>query len=229
MEQLINKAVAYVQAFFAEDHSGHDAQHTLRVWRMAKRIAAEEGADQLTVQMAALLHDVDDRKLSPETWQDKRNARQFMQESGVDEAVQRHVLSIISSISFSAGLVPDTLEGKIVQDADRLDAMGAIGIARTFAYGGSHGRTMYDPAEKPDEYMSRQEYAARTSSSITAKFSTIPGSTMPISRAVIISFQMVFIGISSRKHVTTIPLPYAVTFRRWISPRFSSLQALTFL
>ena len=166
MEQLINKAVAYVQDFFAEDHSGHDAQHTLRVWRTAKRIAAEEGADQLTVQLAALLHDVDDRKLSPETWQEKRHARQFMQESGVDEAVQGHVLSIISSISFSAGLVPDTLEGKIVQDADRLDAMGAIGIARTFAYGGSHGRTMYDPAEKPDEHMSRQEYAARTSSSI---------------------------------------------------------------
>ena len=166
MEQLINRAVAYVQDFFAEDHSGHDAQHTLRVWRMAKRIAAEEGADQLTVQLAALLHDVDDRKLSPETWQDKRNARQFMQDSGASEAVQRHVLSIISSISFSAGLVPDTLEGKIVQDADRLDAMGAIGIARTFAYGGSHGRAMYDPAEQPNEHMSRQEYAARTSSSI---------------------------------------------------------------
>lgn len=166
MDELIAGALAYVKAFFAADHSGHDALHTLRVWRTAKRIAAEEGADQLIVQLAALLHDVDDRKLSPDTWMDKRNALCFMQKTGVDETVQREVLDIIASVAFSAGRVPETLEGKIVQDADWLDAMGAIGIARTFAYGGSRGRPMVDPEEQPRADMTCEEYAARESSSI---------------------------------------------------------------
>ena len=98
------------------------------------------------VELAALLHDVDDHKLSPDTAENKDRAVTFLQSQGVDETLIRRIVRIIDQISFSRNtLPPDTLEGQCVQDADRLDAMGAIGVARTFAFGGSHGRAMHDP------------------------------------------------------------------------------------
>ena len=143
---MINKAMEYARMIFAGDASGHDFDHTLRVFHMATRLAKEEGADLQIVQLAALLHDVDDRKLSPETYEGKLRAVAFLKENGVDEAGIESILDIISRISFSAHLAPpETIEGKCVQDADRLDAMGAIGISRAFAYGGSRGRRMHDP------------------------------------------------------------------------------------
>ena len=143
---MIKKAMDFAGKIFAEDASGHDVDHTLRVYRMAVRIAGEEGADAEVVALAALLHDVDDRKLSPETYENKDRASGFLRENGVDEEKISTILQIISQISFSAGNGrPDTLEGCCVQDADRLDALGAIGIARTFAFGGSRGRRMHDP------------------------------------------------------------------------------------
>lgn len=143
---MISKAIEFAKKVFAGDGSGHDFDHTMRVYRMAVRIAQEEGAQQEIVALAALLHDVDDKKLSPETCENKDRAVGFLRENGVDEAVIDRIVRIISEISFSAGNgVPSTLEGKCVQDADRLDAIGAIGIGRAFAFGGSRGRRMHDP------------------------------------------------------------------------------------
>ena len=146
---MINRAMEYARKIFAGDASGHDFDHTLRVFNMATTIAAEEKADLKAVQLAALLHDVDDRKLSPLTYENKDNAVRFLQENGMDQGKIQYIVEIISQISFSAGNgAPTTLEGKCVQDADRLDAIGAIGIARTFAFGGSHGRSIHDPEGK---------------------------------------------------------------------------------
>ena len=143
---MIEKAMEFAREIFSGDASGHDFDHTMRVYRMATRLAKEEGADMEIVQLAALLHDVDDHKLSPETCENHLRAVTFLRENGVDEEKIRIITDIISRISFSANRgAPSTLEGKCVQDADRLDAMGAIGIARTFAYGGSRGRRMHDP------------------------------------------------------------------------------------
>ena len=144
---MINKAMEFARGIFAGDASGHDFDHTLRVYHIATRLAEEEGADLQTVQLAALLHDVDDRKLSPETYEGKLRAVGFMKENGVETGKIEMIVDIISRISFSAHREPrQSIEGKCVQDADRLDAMGAIGIARTFAFGGSRGRRMHDPA-----------------------------------------------------------------------------------
>lgn len=157
---IIENAIEYVKQIFANDCSGHDYHHTMRVYRLAVQIAKQENADMLIVQLAALLHDVDDAKLSPETYATKKNAIDFMESNGVDNKMIEIVCKIIAEVSFVGidSVVPSTIEGKCVQDADRLDAMGAIGIARTFAYGGSKGRKIYDPEIKPLVNMSKEEY-----------------------------------------------------------------------
>ena len=168
MEKIIAAAESYVRAFFAGEASGHDAQHTFRVCALARTIARSEGADEAVAALAALLHDVDDRKLSPATWEGKDNAVRFMREQGVVPETQEAVLHIIRTMSFGGDgkSVPDSLEGRCVQDADRLDAMGAIGIARTFAFGGSRGRQMHDPDEAPDMHLTPEQYAQRQSTSV---------------------------------------------------------------
>jgi uncharacterized protein len=102
-----------------------------RGYRLAVQIAKQENADMLIVQLAALLHDVDDVKISPETYAAKKNAVDFMESNGVDNKIIEDVCNIIEEVSFAGtdSVVPSTLEGKCVQDADRMDAMGAIGIA----------------------------------------------------------------------------------------------------
>lgn len=138
----------------------------MRVYHLAVQLAEQEQADILIVELAALLHDVDDRKLSPETYEEKRNAIHFMKSNGVEDGVMTSVCKIIDEVSFAGvdSVVPSTIEGKCVQDADRLDAMGAIGIARTFAYGGSKGRKIYDPNIKPLLYVNRTDYSKNCNS-----------------------------------------------------------------
>ena len=141
-------------------HENGGQNESMRVYHLAMRIAEQENADMLIVQLAALLHDVDDVKLSPETHDTKKNAVRFMKNSGVDDKVIASVCKIIDEVSFvgTDSVVPSTLEGKCVQDADRLDAIGAIGIARTFAYGGSKGRRIHDPDIKPMTNMNKADY-----------------------------------------------------------------------
>ena len=143
----------FIQGIFSGDSSGHDYYHTIRVYKLATKIAKQENADVKIVQLAALLHDVDDIKLSPDTYVTKKNAVDFMTINKIDGKK-------IEAVSFAGtdSVVPDTIEGKCVQDADRLDAIGAIGIARTFAYGGSRGRKIYDPEIKPKMGMNKEEY-----------------------------------------------------------------------
>ncbi len=162
---MIEKAKEFVQNLMAGDASGHDWFHTLRVLHVAETIAREEQksgfVDMEAVQLIALLHDADDRKLSPQTHENLDNARNFLQKNDVAEARMEMILESIRNLSFkgTGTTVPSSLEGKIVQDADRLDAIGAIGIARAFAFGGSRGREMYDPEQPPMENMTAEAYA----------------------------------------------------------------------
>ena len=135
--QTINAAKQYVKGLFANDFGGHGVDHTIRVYQNALEIAKSESAcNMFVVCMAALLHDADDHKLF--NTQNNQNARAFLADQGVSQNEIDMICEVINCISFSQnkGLTPQTLEGKIVQDADRLDAIGAIGIARTFAFGG---------------------------------------------------------------------------------------------
>lgn len=165
---MIESAIRYIEDLFRNDFSGHDAAHTLRVFRLAERIAEAEGADLQTVRLAALLHDADDRKLSPETSEGKLRARAFLESKGLEEARIQEILKIIGEVSFRGtdSVTPDSLEGKCVQDADRLDAIGAIGIGRAFAFGGSRGRSMYDPSDIPGEMPDGNEYESRGGSTV---------------------------------------------------------------
>ena len=141
-------------------HENGGQNESMRVYRLAIQIAEQENADMLIVQLAALLHDVDDVKLSPETHEAKKNAVGFMKNNGVDDKVIAFVCKIINEVLFAGidSVEPSTIDGKCVQDADRLDAMGAIGIARTFVYGGSKGRRIHDPDIKPMTNMNKADY-----------------------------------------------------------------------
>ncbi len=142
-EILTERAIAYIQALFKNNAGGHDAAHSLRVYHNAMRIAGEEpGCDKEIVALAALLHDADDHKLFHTS--ENENARRFLRDNGIPAERADRICEAINAVSFSRnrGKVPQTPEGKIVQDADRLDAIGAVGIARTFAYGGEHGRSL---------------------------------------------------------------------------------------
>ena len=168
MDNVIKNAVDYVKRVFENDFSGHDYFHTLRVYKTATRLAESEGANVHLAQLGALLHDVDDVKLSPQTHPNKDNARAFLVQNGVSSEDIERVVSIIDQVSFKGtdSVKPTSLEGECVQDADRLDAIGAIGIARAFAYGGNHNRVMYDPDEKPKLNLSGEEYRTHVSTTI---------------------------------------------------------------
>ena len=168
MEQLVQNATKFIKEIFQNDFSGHDFFHSMRVYRTAMKIAQAEHADLEVVALAALLHDVDDRKLSPMTAEKKENAAQFMRSQNVPESEIRQVCQIIDEVSFKGtdSVRPSTPEGKCVQDADRLDALGAIGIARTFAYGGSHNRVIHDPELPPQTAMNQAQYYSSKSTSL---------------------------------------------------------------
>lgn len=140
---VIDAAIQYVHDLFENNAGGHDAEHTMRVYRNAHQIAKNEpGCDLEIVALSALLHDADDYKLF--NTQNNANARAFLEGQGVAPDRIEQICRTVNAVSFSKnrGKRPETIEGKIVQDADRLDAIGAVGIARTFAYGGEHGRSL---------------------------------------------------------------------------------------
>lgn len=134
-----------IKELFENDCSGHDYWHSLRVLNNAEKIAKTEKCDEYIVMIAALLHDADDIKIF-ET-RDYENARRIMLDCHLTDSTIERVIDIIREISFKGTetVSPKSIEGKIVQDADRLDAMGAIGIARAFAYGGNHNRAIHIP------------------------------------------------------------------------------------
>ncbi len=168
MNNILSEAEAYVRTLFAGEASGHDVWHTLRVCRLAERIAQAEGADVGLCRLAALLHDVDDAKLFPETTAGQQHARDFLDAHGFSQEETDRICRMIAQVSFKGtdSEVPDSLEGKCVQDADRLDAIGAIGIARAFAFGGSRGRSIYEPDTQPRLGMDEAAYRASGSCTI---------------------------------------------------------------
>lgn len=159
----IEKLTHQIRQLFAGDVSGHDFYHTLRVYRNAMTIARETTCNQEVVALGALLHDADDKKLF--ATDDYENARKLLEDYGASPALTEDVIDVISTVSFGEGKMPKSIEGKIVQDADRLDALGAIGIARTFAYGGSHGTPLYDPEIPPNMHMTKEEYRSHAGTS----------------------------------------------------------------
>ena len=158
-EEVLAQAQQFAVAQLGDDASGHDWRHAERVANMARRIAEAESADSFVCRLAAWLHDVADYKIAGDDITGLRRVRSWLDTHVADSGVTEHVMEIIESISFAGGSRPPmrTLEGRIVQDADRLDAIGAIGIARAFSFGGSRGRAMYDPEQAPSTYFTSKE------------------------------------------------------------------------
>jgi Predicted HD superfamily hydrolase len=167
-EDLLEKTLIYIKEIFKNDYSGHDYYHSVRVFKSASYICKKENGDLEIVQLASLLHDVDDYKLFGGNSGACLNAKTFLKDNNVSDAKIEAICNIISSISFKGSdtQIPQSKEGKIVQDADRLDAIGAIGIARAFAYGGSKNRALHLPDEKPRDNMSFKEYSTSNGTTI---------------------------------------------------------------
>ncbi len=162
MEDIIEKTVDFVKKELQGAEAGHDWYHIERVWKLAEHISKSENANEEVVALAALLHDIADPKFhnGNETLALEMSKR-FLTEINADESTIEQVLYIIQNISFkNRGEAPanPSLELQIVQDADRLDAIGAIGIARTFNFGGFKNNAMYDPEIAPKLNMSKEEY-----------------------------------------------------------------------
>ena len=169
-QKIIENTIVFVQETLKDAEGGHDWFHILRVLNNSKLIAETEEVDLLTVQLGALLHDIADSKFhdGDETLGPKV-ARAFLSTQNVTEEVIVHVINIIENISFKGGNTKQSFHSKeleVVQDADRLDALGAIGIARAFNYGGFKGRGLYDPEIQPNLIMSKEEYKASTAPTI---------------------------------------------------------------
>lgn len=167
---MVDKTAEYVKEKMAGDSSGHDWWHVHRVWKNAARIGGEEGADMFVVELAALLHDIDDYKFhGGDETAGPAAAREFLESLGAEENVISHVCEIIKGMSFKGANVSSemrTIEGKVVQDADRLDALGAIGIARCFATSSKLNLPIYEPSIKPRPHDSFEEYKNSRSPSI---------------------------------------------------------------
>jgi uncharacterized protein len=167
---VIQRTEAFVRETLTGDSTGHDWWHINRVRNVALKLAKTEGADPYIVELAALLHDIADWKFHDgDITAGATKARQWLTTLGVDETIQARVAQIILTVSFKGAGVTnevDTLEGQVVQDADRLDALGAIGIARTFAYGGHFNRVMYDPEEKPVQHATFEQYKSSKGTTI---------------------------------------------------------------
>jgi uncharacterized protein len=162
-DEIITKTEQFIRDKFNNESTGHDYWHMYRVWMLAKHIAlSEKSVDMFTLELAALLHDIADQKFHKGDEEvGPKEARTWLESLEVDNEVIKHIEDIIRTVSFKGAGVESnmrTIEGQIVHDADKLDAIGAIGIARTFAYGGSKGRLMFDPNHKPEQHDTFEAY-----------------------------------------------------------------------
>ncbi len=159
---LIQKTAIFVKATLENAEGGHDWFHIERVWNNAKLIAKEENVNLLIVELGALLHDIADAKFhNGDETLGPQIARNFLESHFVEEKIIHHIEKIIENISFKGGNFNPTFHSKeleVIQDADRLDALGAIGIARAFNYGGFKNRTLFDPEIKPKLHQTKEEY-----------------------------------------------------------------------
>lgn len=169
-QELITRTIAYVRRELQHAEGGHDWFHIERVWKTAKTIAQGESVNMLVVELGALLHDIADSKFHGGDEEiGPRKARTFLEQQGVEASIVAQVVNIIQFIGFKGGKERAAFaspELAVVQDADRLDAMGAIGIARAFNYGGFKGRELYNPAILPNLHMSKEEYKKSTAPTI---------------------------------------------------------------
>ncbi len=159
-QKIIEATITFVKNILSSDSSGHDWWHIERVRKAALQIGENENANLFIVEMAALLHDVADEKLNKSEEEGLGKVCKWLASIHIPNSDQEEIIEIISTMSFKGGNRPPmkTIEGKVVQDADRLDAIGAIGIARTFAYAGAHGDLMYDPDLPYREVLTKEEY-----------------------------------------------------------------------
>lgn len=161
-EAVLKQTEEYIKNKLAGEGSGHDWWHVYRVLKNAAHIGRQEDADLFVVQLAALLHDVSDWKFNEgDDDVGPRLAREWLEKMQIEERIISHVCEIIKGMSFKGAGVKTqmrTKEGMVVQDADRLDAIGAIGISRTFAYGGHKGREIYNPHIRPEKHDSFEQY-----------------------------------------------------------------------
>lgn len=165
--ELIRQAEQYVKGELAGEASGHDWWHIERVRNLALDIAEKEHADRVVCEIAALLHDIADEKLNESKEAGLSKVRSWLQAHTDNTELVGEVMEIISTMSYNGGGNPPmtTLEGQVVQDADRLDALGAIGIARTFAYSGAKGRVIHDPGLSHEE-QAQEDYRSNNKTSI---------------------------------------------------------------
>lgn len=162
----IERCQLLVEGIYNQFDASHDFQHIQRVQMNAQAIMADEPtANKEVIELAVLLHDVSDPKYTV----DKSNEDTILNELSLTDADKQHIKEVIASVSFSGGneKPTTTIEAKIVQDADRLDALGAVGIARTFAFGGAKGRSLYDDAEEARVNMSEEDYRSKSTASVT--------------------------------------------------------------
>lgn len=168
---IVAETAKFIEKEFDNESTGHDWYHIYRVWQMAKIIAAKEKADMFVVELGALLHDIADWKEHDDEKTGGRATREWLQKFDLDKKTIDHVCHIVDNVSFK-GIGSEnkikTLEGKVVQDADRLDAIGAIAIARVFAFGGSKGRPIHNP-KVPFDPLSEAEYRIPKNHSKTSR------------------------------------------------------------
>ncbi len=169
-QQLIEKTIQFVKETLTNAEGGHDWFHIERVYKNSCLIAQGESCDLLVAQLGALLHDIADSKFhNGDETMGPACAKAFLEKENVAPKTIEQVVKIIENISFKGGNVPQTFQSKelgIVQDADRLDAIGAIGIARAFHYGGFKNRTLYNPEIKPNVHLTKEEYKNSTAPTI---------------------------------------------------------------
>ena len=169
-EKIIEQTAAYVKKSMSGEETGHDWFHVYRVWKTATKIGKSEKANLFIVQLASLLHDIADWKFSGGDLSASSNfSRKWLESLGVEKSHINHICDIIKNISFKGSEVKNeikTIEGMVVQDADRLDAIGAIGISRAFAYSGYKGSELYNPDLKPQKHKTFEEYKKSKSTAI---------------------------------------------------------------